>query len=219
MLCKWQRPLQHLASSLVSVVMLFFFFGFFFMTSWNTTLKWCLTTYKDWLSKWLEEGLRHTGICWQGYDTACGDLTGARLGNSRFHVCLVYTRVLKICVKLLKLLEHSVHIQSPKPQEGRKWQTPPRPRIFQRANTSQQVMTQYISILTRCMLCGHPEKRLRQQNLCFIFFVKNSCQWLNCHSFQFSTCKWALSSNAMMLQFLCLSTVIVCSRKWELGWN
>lgn len=28
MLCKWQRLLQHLASSLVSVVMLFFFYDF-----------------------------------------------------------------------------------------------------------------------------------------------------------------------------------------------
>lgn len=34
--------------------------------------------------------------------------------------------------------------------------------------------SQYISILTRFLLCGHPEKRLRQHNLCvgFYFFVK-----------------------------------------------
>lgn len=129
----------------------------------------------------------------------------------------VFMFVWFICVKLVKLLEHSVHIQSP--QEGRKWQTPLRPCICSLEDTSQQVMPQYISILTRCVLCGHPEKRLRQQNcVVFLFFVKNSCQWLNCHSFQFCTCKWALSSNAITPQFLCLSTVIVCGRKWELGW-
>lgn len=99
------------------------------------------------------------------------DWSPTRKLRERFHVCLVYMRVLKISVKLLKLLEHSVHIQSPKPQEERKWQTPPRPCIFQWANTSQQVMPLNIFPYWHGFCCVATQKRDWDNTICVLVFI------------------------------------------------
>lgn len=99
------------------------------------------------------------------------DWSPTRKLRERFHVCLVYMRVFKISLKLLKLLEHSVHIQSPEPQEERKWQTPPRPCIFQWANTSQQVMPLNIFPYWHGFCCVATQKRDWGNKICVLVFI------------------------------------------------